>query len=246
MPSGWADRLQPTTTRRSPASTRITDNRIDNCAKVYLGAPAISILQSSGNRVAHNEITGSCQWAISVGWTWNYMPPGNARDNIIEHNHCHHIGDGAGNSGCALYFLGVQPGTVARYNLVHDITGKGVGNGVGDGGGIGLDESSTGILIENNVVHHVDGLPIGFNFSTIGNIVQNNVFALARRGMMSRSGDPGKLDQTGVFYRNIFYYDGDKCRLFVDEKWANYDIVLGCNLYYDAYGKTPAVPRLRL
>ena len=217
--------------------TRITDNRIDNCAQAYLGAPAIIVLQSSGNRVAHNEITGSCQWAISVGWTWSYTPPGNARDNIIEYNHCHHIKDGT--LGVALYFLGVQPGTVARYNLVHDITGKGLGNGFGDGCGFGLDESSTGILVENNVVHHVDGLPLGFNFSTIGNIVQNNVFALAGRGMMDRSGDPGKLGQTGIFYRNIFYYSGDQGPLFAPKTWANYDIILDCNLYYDATGKPP-------
>lgn len=225
-------------TAEESGRTRITDNRIDNCAKVYFGAPAVIILQSSNNRVAHNEITGSCQWAISVGWMWNYMPPGNARDNTIEYNHCHHISDGT--LGIALYFLGVQPGTVARYNLVHDITGNGVGNGVGDGGGIGLDEGSTGILIENNVVHHVDGLPIGFNFSTIGNIVQNNVFAVAKRGMMSRAGDPGKWGQTGIFYRNIFYYYGkDQCRLFADENWANYEIIMDCNLYYDATGKPP-------
>ena len=73
--------------------TTITDNRIHDCAKVYLGAPAIWIGQSSGNRVAHNEITGGCEWAVSVGWTWSYMPPNNARDNIVEYNHCHHIGD---------------------------------------------------------------------------------------------------------------------------------------------------------
>jgi hypothetical protein len=217
--------------------TRITDNRIDNCAKVYLGSAAIIILQSSGNRVAQNEITGSCQWGISVGWTWNFTPPGNARNNIIEYNHCHHIRDGT--LGVTLYFLGIQPGTVARNNLVHDVTGNGVGNGFGDGCGIGLDESSTGILIENNVVHHVDGLPLGFNFSTIGNIIQNNVFALAGRGMMDRSGDPGKLGQTGVFYRNIFYYNGDKGPLFAPKTWSNYDIVLDCNLYYDVTGKPP-------
>ena len=56
---------------------------------------------------------------------------------------------------------------------------------------------------------------------------------------MNRSGDAGKLDQTGIFYRNIFYYDGDKCRLFIPEKWANYDIVMDYNLYYDASGKPP-------
>jgi hypothetical protein len=212
--------------------TRITDNRIDGCAKVYLGAPAVIVLQSSGNRVAHNEITGTCEWAISVGWTWGYLPPGNARDNIVEYNHCHHIGGGPLDTHGVLYFLGVQPGTVARYNLVHDVSDAG-------SGGIVLDQSSAGILIERNVVHHVAALGIGFNFNDLGNIVQNNIFALAGKAMVDRSGDEGKIDQTGILCRNIFYYDGRTCRTFLPKKWPNYDILLDCNLYFDISGKPP-------
>jgi hypothetical protein len=149
--------------------TTITDNRIDDCAKVYLGAPAIHIGQSSGNRVAHNEITGGCEWAVSVGWGWAYMPPSNARDNIVEYNHCHHIGDNVLGTHGVLYFLGVQPGTVVRHNLIHNITGG--------GSGIVLDNSSAGLLVEHNIVHHVacDGLL--FNYNDQGNIVQNNIVA---------------------------------------------------------------------
>jgi hypothetical protein len=223
---------EPTSDRAEESGrTTITDNRIDGCAKVYLGAPAIIVLQSGGNRVAHNEITGGCQWAVSVGWTWNYLPPGDARDNIVEYNHCHHIGDSVLGTHGVLYLLGIQPGTVVRHNLIHDITGN--------GSGIVLDNSATGIVVEHNVVHHVayDGLL--FNFNDLGNIVQNNIVAMAGNSLVNRSGDEGKLDQTGVFYRNIFYRDGDKCRIFVPDKWANYDIVLDYNLYFDASVKPP-------
>ena len=71
--------------------TTITDNRIHDCGMVYFGAPAIFVGQSSGNLVAHNEITGWCEWAITLGWSWGYFP-GNARDNIVEYNHVHHYG----------------------------------------------------------------------------------------------------------------------------------------------------------
>jgi hypothetical protein len=69
--------------------------------------------------------------------------------------------------------------------------------------------------------------------------VQNNIFAVAGDALMNRSGDAGKLDQTGVFYRNIFYSQGERSRLFCPDTWANFDIVMDYNLYYDAAGKPP-------
>jgi hypothetical protein len=204
----------------------VTDNRIHDCAKVYLGAPAVWIGQSSGNRVAHNEITGWCEWAISVGWSWDYSP-NNARDNIVEYNHCHHIGGSVLGTHAVLYFLGVQPGTVVRNNLVHEVAGD----------CFLLDNGSVGIVIERNLFHHATGVGLGFNFNTFGNIVQNNIVALTDNGLMCRGGDPGRLDQTGVFHHNIFYYHGDKGRLFFPDNRTNDAVVMDKNLYYDASGK---------
>lgn len=217
--------------------TRITDNRIRQCAKVYFGAPAIHIGQSSGNRVAHNEISGGCPWAISVGWTWGYMPPNNARDNIIEYNHCHHIAGGVLGTHGAIYLIGVQPGTAVRYNFIHDITGTRTGWDAASGSGIVLDNSSVGIVVEHNVVRDVGAYCLLFNYNDLGNIVQNNILAFPGIAVMNRSGDAGKLDQTGVFYRNIFCYNGDKSRLFKAKDWANYDVVMDYNLYFDPSGK---------
>ena len=47
-----------------------------------------------------------------------------------------------------IYTLGVQPGTVLRNNLIHDMSSFTYG-----GWGIYPDEGSTGMLIENNVVY---------------------------------------------------------------------------------------------
>jgi hypothetical protein len=118
-----------------------------------------------------------------------------------------------------------------RHNLIHHVTGG--------GSGIVLDNASAGIVVEHNVIHHVSAHALLFNFNDLGNIVQNNVLALSDDALVNRSGDAGKLDQTGVFYRNIFYWQGDRSRLFCPDRWANYDIVMDYNLYCDASGKPP-------
>jgi hypothetical protein len=73
--------------------TVVSDNHFRDAGLVYLGSPAVWIGQSSGNVVSHNEISGPVMWAISAGWTWSYFPLQRARDNVIESNHCHHIGN---------------------------------------------------------------------------------------------------------------------------------------------------------
>jgi GH141 insertion domain len=205
----------------------ITDNHIHDGCNVYLGAPAVWIGQSSGNRVAHNEIHGAFEWAVSSGWTWGYMPPNRARDNIIEYNHIHDLGDSPMGTHGAIYFVGVQPGSVARYNLVHDIRGH--------GSGLVLDNACMGITLEYNVVYRCQYASFMSNHNVIGNVIQNNVFALSEQTQMHRIGDlpadHGKVHQTGVVYRNIWYWkDARLCRR---DDWPNYDMIMDYNLYFD-------------
>ena len=205
----------------------ITDNHIHDGCCVYLGAPGIWIGQSSANRVAHNEVHGVFEWAISVGWTWGFMPPNRARDNVIEYNHVHHLGAGPLGTHGAIYFVGIQPGSTARYNLVHDIRGH--------GSGIVLDNACVGIVVEYNVVHHCEYASFMSNHNVLGNIIQNNVFALSEQTQIHRIGDmPGdraKVQQTGVAYRNIWYWKDAK--LFRRDDWPNYDLIMDYNVYYD-------------
>ncbi|MCP4642008.1 MAG: right-handed parallel beta-helix repeat-containing protein [bacterium] len=205
----------------------VSDNHIHDGCNVYLGAPGVWIGQSSGNRVAHNEIHGAFEWAISVGWTWGYMPPNRARDNVIEYNHVHHLGDGPLGTHGAIYFVGVQPGSTARYNLVHDIRGG--------GSGLVLDNACAGIVLEYNVVHHCQYASFMSNHNVVGNIIQNNVFAMAEETQIHRIGDlprdASKVHQTGVAYRNIWYWKDAK--LFRRDDWPNYDMIIDYNVYYD-------------
>jgi hypothetical protein len=211
--------------------TRVTNNVIQDGSNVFLGPAAIWIGQSSGNLISHNEISGAFEWGISTGWSWNYWPPAWHRDNIVEYNHIHHLGES--HTGChgAIYFLGVSPGTICRGNLVHHIEG---------GCGIILDNACFGLLIEYNLTHHTGGAGLCFNYNDSGNIVQNNVFALSKTHAYERYGDPPatggeKVDQTGILYRNIFYWaEGEFMRR---KEWANYDTLMNYNLYWDTREK---------
>ena len=99
----------------------VSENYIHNIGIVYPAAVGVWIGQSSGNTVAHNEIADTYYTAISLGWTWGYGPTA-AHDNRIEFNNLYNIGRGLlSDMGC-IYSLGVQPGTVERNNLCHDVS----------------------------------------------------------------------------------------------------------------------------
>jgi hypothetical protein len=214
--------------------TVITDNQLKDGSAVYLGSPAIWVGQSSGNTISHNEIEGSFMWGISLGWNWSYMPPNRTRDNVVEYNHIHHLGTGLLGMHGAIYTLGVSPGTVVRSNYIHDL----LGNDHARGWGIILDNGSAGILVENNVVFRALGGAFNTNFNTMGNIVQNNIFAFGQKGQLQRYGDPPQIDPAppnpNIFQRNIVYFNEGP--LYADTKWLNYDMVQDYNLFYKTGG----------
>jgi hypothetical protein len=202
----------------------VSDNVLTDGAKTYFGAPAIWVGQSSKNTIAHNEISGSWDFGISVGWHWDHTPPNRTRDNLIEYNHVHHVG-GLFDS-YSIYMLGIQPGTVVRNNLVHH----------GTGFGITFDAATSAVLVENNVVHHQKGGALCFNWYCLGNVAQNNIFACNGETQMTRYGDPPKNEDTNcnILQCNIVYWNGG--RLFREKRWENYRMVLDYNLYFDASG----------
>ncbi len=112
-------------------------------------------------------------WAISVGRRWSYFPLPRARDNIIEFNHCHHVGTGVLGSHCAIYAPGTSPGTVIRNNYIHHVFHSERWKGAGEG--IILDNGCRGILVENNIVHDAVSGGYGSNYNCYGNIIQKNI-----------------------------------------------------------------------
>jgi len=204
--------------------TLISGNTLTDGAQTYFGGPAIWIGNSSHNTVSRNAISGSWQWAVSVGWRWAYYPMQRAHHNVVEHNDIHHLGSALG-SHSSIYTLGVQPGTVIRHNSIHHCAGY----------GIGLDQSSTGIVVENNLVYR-NAHGLHFNWDCLGNIVRNNLFAFNGDAQWTRYGDaPQATDMNAnVVERNLCVWDGG--RLYVESAWPNYRMAIDYNLYYDFFG----------
>jgi parallel beta-helix repeat protein len=204
----------------------ISGNHIHDIGKVFPGGVAVWIGQSSGNTVSRNHIHNTLVYAISVGWSWGYMPT-DARDNIIELNHIHDIGlHTLSDLGC-IYTLGVQPGTIIRKNLCHDVTRYERGYG---GWGIYLDEGSSNILVENNIVFRTEDGGFHQHYGQ-GNIVRNNIFALGRRAQIRRTREERHISFT--FEHNIVYWtDGD----LLDGRWFNNRFDFDSNLYFRTDG----------
>ena len=201
----------------------VSENYIHNIGIVYPAAVGVWIGQSSGNTVAHNEIGDTYYTAISLGWTWGYGPTA-AHDNRIEFNNIYNIGRGLlSDMGC-IYSLGVQPGTVERNNLCHDVTRY---ERYG-GWGLYTDEGSSQIVIENNIVYRTqDG---GFH-QHYGreNIVRNNIFALGQDG--ADSGAARKETHLSFTFEHNIVYWKEGTLLDPDGKWDDDQFHFDYNLY---------------
>jgi len=103
---------------------------------------------------------------------WNPKPTP-CKGNVVADNHIHRcmqiLSDGGG-----IYTLGLQPGTVLCGNLIHDIP---LNAGRAESNGMFLDEGTTDIVIEDNVIFGTDRSPFRFHKATT-NLVKDNVVIL--------------------------------------------------------------------
>jgi parallel beta-helix repeat protein len=204
----------------------VSENYIHDIGIVYPSAVGIWIGQSSANTVAHNEISDTYYTAISLGWTWGYDPTA-ARDNHIEFNSLYNIGRGLlSDMGC-IYSLGVQPGTVERNNLCHDVSRFAYG-----GWGIYTDEGSSQILIENNIVYNTEDGGFHQHYGR-ENTVQNNIFAFGQEAQIRRTREESHRSFT--FEHNIVYWKQGE---LLQGKWKDDQFQLDYNLYWPANGQT--------
>ena len=187
----------------------IADNSLHHYGEEFPSAVGILLMNTNGNRVAHNAIHHGWYTGISIGWNWGYQRS-LSRDNVIEYNHIHDIGQGLLSDMGGIYTLGVSPGTVLRNNLIHDVNANHYG-----GWGIYNDEGSTHILIENNVVYNTKFA--GYNIHFCKEVtVRNNIFALGRLQQLSRSRiEPHK----SVFFENniVYWKEG----VLLDNNWRD-------------------------
>lgn len=217
----------PNDDREATGGNLLSDNHIHDLGLVYPAAVGVWIGQSSGNRIANNEINDTYYTGISVGWTWGYGPTA-ARDNILEFNSLHDIGRGMlSDLGC-IYTLGVQPGSVERNNLCHDVTRYVHGYG---GWGLYTDEGSSNILLENNVVYRAEDGGFHQHYGR-ENIVRNNIFAFGRTAEIRRTRQEPHTSFT--FEHNIVYWE---VGALLDGNWDDNNYRLDNNLYFLTSGQ---------
>jgi len=144
----------------APASNEVANCHIQRCGADSRGSVGICVAFSTDTRVAHNLIHDLPYTGISVGFRWSTTPSTQARC-VVEYNHIHDVmkmlADGGG-----IYTLGLQPGTVLRGNLIHDVYRRACAQG-SPNNGFFVDEGSTGFLFESNVVYKTSGESVRFN-----------------------------------------------------------------------------------
>jgi hypothetical protein len=147
---------------------------IDRCGAVYYGAVGIWVGLSCNNVIELNEVHQLPYTGISVGWMWNPTPTP-CEGNVVSRNHIHHVmqilSDGGG-----IYTLGLQPGTKLTGNWIHDVP---LNAGRAESNGMFLDEGTTDLLIENNLIHDVARSPLRFHKAGV-NLVKANVLVCGK------------------------------------------------------------------
>jgi len=175
----------------------VSDNEIQHYGEKYPSAVGILLMNAEGCYIGHNHIFDGWYTGISVGWVWGYSRSV-SRDNIIEFNHIHKIGQGLLSDMGGIYTLGVSPGTIIRNNLIHNVESNRYG-----GWGIYNDEGSTHILIENNIVYNTKYAAYNIHYAK-ELTVRNNIFALGKLEVLNRGRQ--EPHNTVYFENNIVYW----------------------------------------
>lgn len=206
----------------------VDNNHIYDGGHVFPAGVGVWIGHASFNRIAHNQIHDFTYSGVSVGWTWQYRES-TSHDNLVEFNHIYNIGKRMLNDLGGIYTLGNSPGTILRNNLIHDVYAYGSHIGVG----IYLDQATSDVLVENNIVYNV--FSAGF-FQNWGkeNTIQNNVFAFSEQAGLG--GNRREEHVSFRFRRNIVLMNGGEA---VSSKYDRGQWEMEHNLYWNVSGTSP-------
>ncbi|MEZ5301971.1 MAG: right-handed parallel beta-helix repeat-containing protein [Verrucomicrobiales bacterium] len=143
---------------------------VAGCGAQFFGSVGIWIGMAEGCAVERCEIRDLPYTGVSVGWRWD-PTPSPCRGHRIAGNHIHHVmqvlSDGGG-----IYTLGRQPGTVLANNHIHDVP---LNAGRAQSNGIFMDEGTTDLTVEGNLIHAIAKSPIRFHKAGENSIRRNTL-----------------------------------------------------------------------
>lgn len=167
----------------------------------FYNAIGIHLTFCDGAVLENNEISDGYYTGISVGWVWGYGY--HLTNNIkIRDNLIYNIGQGWLSDMGGIYMLGVQPGTEITGNVIHNVAAD-PGEGGYGGWGIYLDEGSSRMLIEKNLVFNCGSNGLNIHYGE-GNIFRNNISAFNAEGQVSVGSRGEEKHATAFYYDNIF------------------------------------------
>ncbi len=150
-------------------NNKVYNSLIEDCGIQFFGAVGIWGGLIANTSIDHNEIRNLPYTGVSVGWMWNPRPTP-CKENNITSNHIHHVmqilSDGGG-----IYCLGLQPNSLIRNNLIHDVM---INAGRSESNGMFLDEGIKDVLVEKNIIFNIARSPMRFH-KAYHNVVRGNV-----------------------------------------------------------------------
>lgn len=148
----------------------IVNNYITRVAQDYTGGAGINVTFSNGIVIENNEVFDLPYTGISIGWGWTDNTT-NLKNNLVRYNNIHHVmqlhDDGGG-----IYSLSNSPNTIYSHNYIHHIV-KSQWAEEWPIAGIYLDNGSSGILVEYNVVDAPRAFS-AWNEPNHGNTIRHN------------------------------------------------------------------------
>lgn len=211
------------------------DITVDDCiihggGRMFPSACGVFLAHAADCAVTHNDIADLFYTGISAGWVWGYHHSPSKR-NRFDFNHIHHLGFGYLSDMGGFYGLGRAEGTTISHNYVHHVASYRYG-----GWGLYTDEGSTGVTMENNLVHDTSESTFHQHYGK-WNLVANNIFAFGRKAQIQRS-RPEK-HASFCYERNIVFFDQAK---LLDGSWYNWEpgtLEMRQNVYWKADGSPP-------
>jgi len=215
----------------------VDNNLIYHYGRIFLNAVGVQFTHAGRVGITHNEIHDGYYSAVSGGWTWSYNAAG-TRENDISYNLIYNIGQGWLSDMGGIYMLDKQPGTTITHNVIHNVSCD-PGQGGYGGWGIYLDEGSSDMLVEKNLVFCCSSQGLNIHYGE-GNTFRNNISALNAEGQVSAGLRKEEQHATAFYYNNIFLTDKNapvyiymlNTGHFYDNGNLMWDLSDGDNLYF--------------